>query len=137
MRLLVLDLWNNRSARGIHWSLWIMLNSTDVCCNGQYIYKYQIVLPSCSPSLQKKENKWHFCLFKILHREFACGRHFLVYMYYSPVWFISIFLLSTLAPFLWYFPWVKIFYIHSCIESTSTIFTFLISFFYSPPSNNS
>jgi hypothetical protein len=32
---------------------------------------------------------------------------FQVYMYYNPIWFISsIFLLSTLVPFLWWFQWV-------------------------------
>jgi hypothetical protein len=29
--------------------------------------------------------------------------HFHVYMYYNPIWFISIFLLFTLVPFLWWF----------------------------------
>jgi hypothetical protein len=51
-------------------------------------------------------------------------------MYYNPNWFISsIFLLSTLVPFLWWFQQVLKFYIYSCIGSTSTIFTFLVSFF--------
>jgi hypothetical protein len=57
--------------------------------------------------------------------------HFHVYMYYNPNWFIfSIFLHSTLLPSLWWFQLIYKFYIHSCIESTSTIFTFLFSFFY-------
>jgi hypothetical protein len=55
-------------------------------------------------------------------------------VYCIPNWFISIFFLSTLVPFLWWFQQVKKFYIHSCIDSTSTIFTFLISFFYTPTS---
>jgi hypothetical protein len=47
-----------------------------------------------------KERKWHFCLFKIATQGVSLG-HFHVYMYYSPIWFISsIFLLSTLVPFL-------------------------------------
>jgi hypothetical protein len=48
---------------------------------------------------------------------------------YNPNWFIpSIFLLSTLVPFLQ----VWKFCIHSCIESTSVIQTFLTSVFYPP-----
>jgi hypothetical protein len=42
-------------------------------------------------------------------------------IYYAPNWFItSIFLLSTLVPFLWWFQQVWIFYIHTCIERIST-----------------
>jgi hypothetical protein len=54
-------------------------------------------------------------------------RHISVYTCgYNLNWYIhSIFLLSILVPFLW---WK--FYIHSCIESTPPIFTFLASFFY-------
>jgi hypothetical protein len=48
--------------------------------------------------------------------------HFHVYMYYSPNWFISIFLLSTLVPFLWLFQPVangllESDFVHSCIKS--------------------
>jgi hypothetical protein len=48
-----------------------------------------------------KEKKWNFCLFKIaIHR--VPLWHFQVYMYHNPNFFISsIFLLSTLVPFLW------------------------------------
>jgi hypothetical protein len=56
--------------------------------------------------------------------------YFHVYMYYNPNWFIfSIFLHSTLVPFLWCFQLVLEFYIHSCIENISTTFI-LVSFFY-------
>jgi hypothetical protein len=44
----------------------------------------------------------------------------------SPLFFF----LSTLVLLLWWFQQFKKVYIHSCIESTSTIFTFLTSFFY-------
>jgi hypothetical protein len=58
-------------------------------------------------------------------------RHFHEYMYYSLNWFIfSIFLLSTLVPFLC-FQQVFKFYNDSCIESTPTMFIFLVTFFYS------
>jgi hypothetical protein len=63
------------------------------------------VAPSCSLILQKKERKkkWHFCLFKTVTQGISLW-HVHVYMYYSPVYFISfIFLLSTLVPFLWLF----------------------------------
>jgi hypothetical protein len=47
--------------------------------------------------------KWHFCLFKIAIQEVSLW-YFHVYMYYNPNWFIpSIFLLSMLIPFLWWF----------------------------------
>jgi hypothetical protein len=59
--------------------------------------------------------------------------YFHVYMYYNPNWFISIFLHSTLVPFLWWFQLVWECYIHSCIESMSTIFKFLVSFFSPTP----
>jgi hypothetical protein len=73
-----------------------------------------------------------FCL-RQLYSEFSLW-HFHVYMYYNLNWFISsIFLLSTLAPFLWWFQLVLKFYIHSSIEGTSTIFTFFTSFFYPTP----
>jgi hypothetical protein len=64
-------------------------------------------------------------LFKIATQRVSMW-HFHVYMYYNPNWFISsIFLLSTLVSFLWWFQQFLKFYIHSCTESTSTIFTFL------------
>jgi hypothetical protein len=54
-------------------------------------------------------------------------------MYCITNWFIpSIFLLCTLVPLLWWFQQVWILYIHSCIESSSTIFMFFTSFFYPP-----
>jgi hypothetical protein len=59
--------------------------------------------------------------------------HFHVHMYYNLNWFISsIFLLSPLVTFLWWFQQILKFCIYSCIESISTIFTFLTSFFYPP-----
>jgi hypothetical protein len=86
----------------------------------------------CPPVLWfcQREKKWHFCLFKITAQGVSLW-HFHMYIYYSPIWFnSSIFLHSTLVPFLCWFQF-KIF--HSCIESASTIFTFLTSFFYPPP----
>jgi hypothetical protein len=75
--------------------------------------------------------KRHFCPFKIATQGVSLW-HFHLFVYYSLIWFISsIFLLSTLILFLWWFWLVLKVYIHSCIESTSTIFTFLASFFYS------
>jgi hypothetical protein len=44
-----------------------------------------------------------------------------------------LYLQSSLVPFLWWFQLVQDFYIHSCIESTSPIFRFLVSFFYPAP----
>jgi hypothetical protein len=73
-----------------------------------------------------------FCLFKIATQGLSLW-DFQAYVHYSLIWFISsIFLLSTLVPFLWWFQLVLKFSIHSSIESTSTIFTFLTSFFYPP-----
>jgi hypothetical protein len=47
--------------------------------------------------------KKHFCLFKIAVQG-ASLWHFHVYVYYNLNWFMpSIFLLSTLVPFLWWF----------------------------------
>jgi hypothetical protein len=60
--------------------------------------------------------------------------YFHVYMYYNPSCFISSnFLHSTLVPFLGLFQLVKDFYINPCILSISTIFKFLVSFFYPTP----
>jgi hypothetical protein len=51
----------------------------------------------------KRKSKWHFCLFKIATQG-ASLWHFHVYMYYNPNWFISsVFLLSTLVLFFWWF----------------------------------
>jgi hypothetical protein len=51
-----------------------------------------------------KRKKWYLCLFKITIQGVSLW-HFHVYMYYNLNWFISsIFLLSTLVPFLWWFP---------------------------------
>jgi hypothetical protein len=48
----------------------------------------------------KRKEKWNFCLFKIATLGVSLW-HFHICMYYSPNWFISsIFLLSTLVPFL-------------------------------------
>jgi hypothetical protein len=50
-----------------------------------------------------KRIKWHFCLFKIAMQGVSLW-HFHVYMYYNPNCSIcSIFLPSTLVPFLWWF----------------------------------
>jgi hypothetical protein len=51
---------------------------------------------------KKKEEKWHFCLFKIATQGVSLW-HFHIYMYYNPNMFIFIFLLSTLVHFLWWF----------------------------------
>jgi hypothetical protein len=57
------------------------------------------VLPSCSPFFKK----WHFCLVKIAIQDISLWC-FHAYMYYNANWFIpSIFLLSTLVPFLSWF----------------------------------
>jgi hypothetical protein len=59
----------------------------------------------CLPVLRfcKRKKKWHFCLSKISVQGVSLW-HFYVRMYYNLNWFISsIFLLSTLAPFLWWF----------------------------------
>jgi hypothetical protein len=57
------------------------------------------VLPFCFPILLKK----YFCLFMIATHGVSLW-HFHICMYYNPNWFIStIFLLSTLVPFLWWF----------------------------------
>jgi hypothetical protein len=74
---------------------------TSSLCSCWYFPPHQTgpVSPSCSLILQKK-NKWHFWLFKITTQGVSLW-HFHVYMYYNPNWFISsIFLLSTLVPFL-------------------------------------
>jgi hypothetical protein len=77
-----------------------------------------------------KKKKW--LSFKIATHGVSLW-HFYVYMYYNPDCLIySIFLLSTLVPSLWWFQQVKNFFFHSCIESTSAIFTFWPSFFYPP-----
>jgi hypothetical protein len=48
-----------------------------------------------------KEKKWHFCLFNMATQGLSLW-NFRVYVYYNQNWFISIFLLSTLVPFLWW-----------------------------------
>jgi hypothetical protein len=49
------------------------------------------------------KNQLYFCLFKIATYGISLW-HVHVYMYYSPIWFISsIFLLSTSVPFSWLF----------------------------------
>jgi hypothetical protein len=56
-----------------------------------------------------------------------------VYMFYTSNWFISsIILLTTPLPFLWWLPQVSVFHIHSCIESTSSIFILFAVFIYLP-----
>jgi hypothetical protein len=76
----------------------------------------------------------HFCKRKKLTFLFKIVSlwHFHECMYYNPNWFISIFLLSTIVSFFWWLQQVKKSSIHSWIESTSTIFTFLTSFFHLP-----
>jgi hypothetical protein len=56
------------------------------------------VLPSCSLILWTFL-KWHLYLFKIATQG-VCLWHFHAYIYYNLNWFISVFLLSTLVPFL-------------------------------------
>jgi hypothetical protein len=52
--------------------------------------------------MKKRRGKWHLCLFPAIQG--VSLWYFLVHIYYSPIWFISsIFLLSTLVPFLWWF----------------------------------
>jgi hypothetical protein len=52
---------------------------------------------------KRKREKWDFWLFKIAMQGVSLW-HFHVYMYCDPVWFISsIFLLTLLVPFLWWF----------------------------------
>jgi hypothetical protein len=73
---------------------------------------------------KRKINDIFMCFIQI-HRKFPCGPSMYVCMYYSPNCFItSIFLLTTLVPFLWWYQLFYTFYIHSCIKSTLTIFTF-------------
>jgi hypothetical protein len=48
------------------------------------------------------KEKMTFCLFKIATQGVSLW-HLNIYMYYNPVWFISIFLLSTLVFFLWWY----------------------------------
>jgi hypothetical protein len=56
------------------------------------------------------KRKLAFCLFKIAMQEVSMW-HFHVYMYYNPNCFIpSVFLLSTLIPFLWISAGLKILY---------------------------
>jgi hypothetical protein len=59
----------------------------------------------------------------------------LINIYHTSVWFIfSIILFPTPLPFLKQLPQVSVFHIHTCIESTSTIFTLLYPFHLpSPP----
>jgi hypothetical protein len=77
--------------------------------------------------VQEKKRKKMTLLF-VYNTYTGCSLwHFHIYMYYSWKWFISIFLLSSLVPFLWWFQQILKFYIHSCIGNTSTIFTLLIS----------
>jgi hypothetical protein len=57
------------------------------------------ILPSFSSFLKKR----HFYMVKTATQEVSLW-HFCVYMYYIPNWFFpSIYLLSTLVPFLWWF----------------------------------
>jgi hypothetical protein len=87
--------------------------SSDRTC-----FTFKLIKPFCI-SLHKRVSVWHFHL----------------YMSYIPNWSIpSVFLLSTIVPSLWLFQQVWKFFMHSCIENISTIFTFLTFFFYPPPS---
>jgi hypothetical protein len=58
--------------------------------------------------------------------------HFLIYIYYTPNWFVSSIILFALVLLLQWFQLVWMLHIHTCIESTSTIFTFFTFFIYSP-----
>jgi hypothetical protein len=77
------------------------------------------VLPSCSLFLKKR----HFCLYMI-----ASLWHFHVHRYYKPNWFLSIFLLSTLAPFFFYYI-IVVMGVHCDIYKSS----YNISWLNSPP----
>jgi hypothetical protein len=60
----------------------------------------------CSPIVWKKKGKkWHFCLLEInIATQGVSLWYFHVCMYHNTNWFISsIFLHSTLVPFLWWF----------------------------------
>jgi hypothetical protein len=57
---------------------------------------------TCFTFLFSVFEKRHFCLFKIAIQRVSLW-HFHAYMYYNPNWFISIFLLSTLVPFIQWF----------------------------------
>jgi hypothetical protein len=94
------------------------------------------VSPSCSLILYEKRRRKKMPFLVNKATQGVSLWHFHVYMYYSPIWFISsVFLISILVPFLWWFQLVWKLYIHFCTESTSIIFTFLTSFFYPPPSD--
>jgi hypothetical protein len=67
---------------------------------------------SCSWVLQKKQKEIAFLLvYDSYTGSFLWYFH--VYVYYSLMWFISLFLLSTLIPFLWFFQQAQKFYVHS------------------------
>jgi hypothetical protein len=84
--------------------------------------------PVLFPYFQFLKNR-HFCLLEIAIQGVSLW-YFHVCMYHNLNEFIPcIFFLSTLVPFLLWFQKILKFYIHSCIGSTSTIFTFLNSFF--------
>jgi hypothetical protein len=76
-----------------------------------------------------RRKKWYFCLLKITTQGFSLW-HFRVNMYYSLNWFVSIFLLSTLVPCGSFNRFKNSILI--LVESISTIFTILTSFFYTP-----
>jgi hypothetical protein len=79
-----------------------------------------------SDFVKENQKKWYFCLCNIATQGISLWQ-FHVYMFYSQVWFISsIFLLSTLVPFLWLSQQNEKFYIHSYIDITSTIFNFFL-----------
>jgi hypothetical protein len=76
-----------------------------------YVHSYNLSQPgallqtTCSTSVLQfcKRKKCPFYLFKIVTQEVPLC-HFLIYKYYSSIWFTSsIFLICTLVPFLWWF----------------------------------
>jgi hypothetical protein len=85
---------------------------------------------------KRKKNDIFVC-FRQLHKEIHCDISMYIYIYsiymcYNWNWFISCFSPFYLSPFLMgILTGLKILY-SSCVGSTSTIFTFLTSFFYPP-----
>jgi hypothetical protein len=54
------------------------------------------------PNFVKERQKWHFCLFKI-SKTLVFLWHFYLYVYYSLIWFISIFLSNLMILALCYY----------------------------------
>jgi hypothetical protein len=95
----------------------------------------------CSPVLQfcrrekMKRKTWHFCYFEIkIATQGVSLWYFHAYMCYTHNWFVSTnYLHSTYSFSYGGFSQFRNLYIHSCIETISSIFKFLVSFFYPTP----